>query len=93
MWPSPARWQTEADELRGTDPDLAMQLSLAAYRISPTSQALSSLLDSTDGPAVTRVPGTVGAEVSSVALSPDGALLATGTSTVLGLGLHRRFRR
>ncbi len=72
---------TEADELRGSDPDLAMQLALAAYRISPISEALSSLLDSTAGPAVSRVLGTAGTEVSSVALSPDGRLLAAGSDT------------
>jgi hypothetical protein len=37
----------EANQLSGTDIALAMQLSLAAYRISPTAEAASSLLNST----------------------------------------------
>ena len=70
---------TDADQLRSTDIALAMQLSLAAYRISPTAEAISSLLDSTAGPPVTRMLGPAGTEMLSIALSRDGTLLATGT--------------
>ena len=70
---------TDADQLRTTDIALAMQLSLAAYRISPTAEAASSLLDSTADPPATRMLGPAGTEMLSVALSRDGTLLATGS--------------
>lgn len=63
-----------ADRLRETDPALAAQLALAAYQVSPTSQARSSLLDSTATPTPTRFVGPVGT-MAAVA-SPDGATLA-----------------
>ncbi|MDX6239968.1 MAG: hypothetical protein QOG10_4783 [Kribbellaceae bacterium] len=44
-----------ADRLRATDPGLAAQLSLAAYRIAATMEARSSLLDATGVPPVTRI--------------------------------------
>jgi WD40 repeat protein len=68
-----------ADRLRSTDPALAAQLSLAAYRIAPTMEARSSLLDATGSPSVTRiVRPSRGAE--NVVLSPDGrTLYAAGT--------------
>lgn len=69
---------TDADRLRNTDIALAMQLSLAAYRISPTTEAISSLLDSTAAPPATRMLGPAGTEMLSIAVSRDGALLATG---------------
>ncbi len=46
-----------ADRLRGSDPALAGQLALAAYRIAPTSEARSSLLSVSAAPAVTRMLG------------------------------------
>ena len=69
---------TDADQLRTTDIALAMQLSLAAYRISPTAEAISSLLDSTADPPATRMLGPVGTEMLSIALSREGTLLVTG---------------
>jgi WD40 repeat protein/transcriptional regulator with XRE-family HTH domain len=69
---------TDADQLRTTDIALAMQLSLAAYRISPTAEAISSLLDSTADPSATRMLGPAGTEMLSIALSREGTLLATG---------------
>jgi WD40 repeat protein/transcriptional regulator with XRE-family HTH domain len=71
---------TDADQLRTTDIALAMQLSLAAYRISPTSEAISSLLDSTAIPPATRMLGPAGTEMLSIAVSRDGTLLATGAN-------------
>jgi WD40 repeat protein/transcriptional regulator with XRE-family HTH domain/energy-coupling factor transporter ATP-binding protein EcfA2 len=68
----------EASQLRASDTALAMQLSLAAYRISPTSEALSGLLDSAGGIAATRMLGTAGAELRSVAFDPGHAILAVG---------------
>jgi WD40 repeat protein len=68
-----------ADRVRATDPALAAQLSLAAYRIAPTVEARSSLLDATGSPSVTRiVRPSKGAQ--NVVLSPDGrTMFAAGT--------------
>jgi WD40 repeat protein/transcriptional regulator with XRE-family HTH domain len=66
-----------ADRLRSTDVALAAQLSLAAYRIAPTTQARSSLLMSYAGPAATRIVGPPGV-VQSAAVSPDGHVAAMG---------------
>ena len=63
-----------ADNLRQTDPALGAQLALAAYQVSPTVQARSSLLDSTGVPTPTRFVGPSG-EMHAVA-SPDGSVLA-----------------
>ncbi|MDF5755168.1 TIR domain-containing protein [Spongiactinospora sp. TRM90649] len=49
---------TQADKLRVTDPAVAMQLALAAYRTVPTVEARSSLLSSFARPYDTRVPGS-----------------------------------
>jgi WD40 repeat protein len=73
-----AQVATDANQLRGTDIALAMQLSLIAYRVSPTAEALSSLLDSTATQAATRLLGTSSAGLQSVAFSPGDAMLATG---------------
>jgi WD40 repeat protein len=69
----------EANQLRGTDIALAMQLSLAAFRISPTEEAVSSLLNSTANVPATRLLGPRGTEMHAVAFSPDGSVLATGS--------------
>ena len=69
---------TEASQLRSTDIALAMQLSLAAYRVSPTTEALSSLLDSTATQAATRLLGPGRAGLQSVAFSPGDSVLAAG---------------
>jgi WD40 repeat protein/transcriptional regulator with XRE-family HTH domain len=65
----------DANQLRSTDAALAMQLSLAAYRIAPTPEARSSLLDSYSAPAVTRVLGPPGV-MQTVAFTPDGTMMA-----------------
>ena len=69
----------EADQLRGTDIALAMQLSLIAYQIAPTAEASSSLLNSTAATPVTRLLGPAGTEMHAIAYSPDAAVLATGS--------------
>jgi WD40 repeat protein/transcriptional regulator with XRE-family HTH domain len=65
----------DANQLRSTDIALAMQLSLAAYRIAPTPEARSSLLDSYSTPAVTRILGPPGV-MQTVAFTPDGSTMA-----------------
>jgi WD40 repeat protein len=69
---------TEANQLRTTDIALAMQLSLAAYRISPTAEARSSLLESTASMPVTRMLGPAGTEMAALALNPGKTVLAVG---------------
>ena len=64
-----------ADALRGFQPALAAQLSLAAYRLAPTGPARSSLLSSLITPYATAVDSAD--EVRAVAVSPDGRTLAT----------------
>jgi WD40 repeat protein/transcriptional regulator with XRE-family HTH domain len=66
-----------ANRLADSDPALAAQLAVAAYRISPTVEATSSLLRAASRPAVTRMVRPGGAR-QAVAVSPDGTLLAAG---------------
>jgi len=65
-----------ADTLRSSDPALASQLALAAYRIAPTAEARSSLLESGHAPIVSRARGSDG--TVAIALARDGSVLATG---------------
>ncbi|MCA2211417.1 nSTAND1 domain-containing NTPase [Jidongwangia harbinensis] len=66
-----------ANQLRGTDVSLAMQLSLAAYRVARTPEATAGLLESYRTPSASRLVGPPGV-VQSVAVSPDRRLLAAG---------------
>ncbi len=68
----------EASQLEPTDPALAMQLALAAYRISPTVQARSGLLDASASEMPTRLLGPLGP--TSLALGNNGHLLAVVAS-------------
>ena len=68
----------EANNLSGFTPTLAMQLSVAAYRIAPTREALSSLLSASTFHAATRVLGDSGG-IRAVAISPDNRILAAGS--------------
>ncbi|WP_218023371.1 nSTAND1 domain-containing NTPase [Nocardia altamirensis] len=65
----------EAPTLAETDPGLAGQLVLSAYRLVPTIDTRSGLLSAAARPRFTRLdhPDTV----TSVSFSPDGRLLAT----------------
>ncbi len=64
--------------LRDTNPALAAQLGLAAYRLVPTTEARGSLLSTVANPYVTRLIGH-SSDVSGVAVSPDGRTLATSS--------------
>lgn len=75
------RVAVEASQLRATDPALAAQLALAGYRIWPTMEARSVLLDSSANPAVTRILGTDG--LVRLAASGAGLLAATGADGYL----------
>ncbi|HET9093760.1 MAG TPA: helix-turn-helix domain-containing protein [Solirubrobacteraceae bacterium] len=68
----------EAGDLQATDPALAMQLAVAAYRISPTTQATSTLLDASAAEMPTRLLGPIGP--TTLALSRDGRVLAVAYS-------------
>ncbi|RBQ19427.1 hypothetical protein DP939_16060 [Spongiactinospora rosea] len=68
----------ETGALRATDPALAAQLSLAAYRLVPGPEARGSLLSALAGPYATRLTAHTNA-VYTAAFSPDGRLLATGS--------------
>jgi hypothetical protein len=69
----------QALELRATNPALAEQLAVAAYRLVPTAEARGSLLSIFTTPYATRLTGHTN-WVRSVAFSPDGHILATASS-------------
>jgi len=64
----------EAGNLRASDPSLAMQLALVAYRLSATIQARSALVEATAGEMPTRLLGPSGP--TAIALGDDGHRLA-----------------
>lgn len=63
-----------AQGLESSDPALAMQLALVAYRLSQTTQARSALLDVTAGEMPTRLTGRPGR--TELALGDDGHRVA-----------------
>ncbi|MGH3869232.1 MAG: WD40 repeat domain-containing protein [Pseudonocardiaceae bacterium] len=69
----------QALELRATNPALAAQLSLTAYRLVPTTDARSSLLSIAASPYATRLTSHT-SFVTGVAFSPDMHILATGSA-------------
>jgi len=76
----------EASRLRDDDPALAAQLALAAYRISPTVEARSTVLDVSARPFPVRLLGQSGP--TFLALAPDGSALVT---TLAGDGSAQLF--
>lgn len=67
-----------ADTVRGSDPELARDLALAAYHLAPTSQAAQSLAQVSVTPAATEIRAGGGGtpNLVDVAFSPGGGLLA-----------------
>ena len=68
----------EAMAMRATNPALAAQLALAAYRLDPGADTRSSVLGMFAGPYSTRLLGHTG-RVNTAALRPDGRVLATAS--------------
>lgn len=68
----------QAMELRAANPALAAQLGLAAYQLAPTTEARSRLLSTFATPYATHLTARTKA-VYSVAFSPDGRTVATGS--------------
>ncbi|GAA1773750.1 helix-turn-helix domain-containing protein [Kocuria aegyptia] len=64
----------EASRIRGESPNLAAQLSLAAYRMAPTREGTSALIDATAVNSPERWLGPGGA--SRLAALEDGAVVA-----------------
>ncbi|MDX6396220.1 MAG: hypothetical protein QOJ73_7283 [Streptosporangiaceae bacterium] len=69
----------QASQIRGQSVSLAAQLSLAAYRISPTAQARAALLESSGTPAAARLVDSTDV-VQAVSLSPDHRVLAVAAA-------------
>ena len=67
----------EALQLGTTDTPLAAQLNLAAYRIQPTQDLASRLLNTENTPLAAPLAAGAGV-VNSVAFSRDGHMLASG---------------
>ena len=65
--------------LRERDSSLAGQLAVAAYRIAPTPEARSAMLDTSGLPLATRLLGHPGA--TALALSNDGRTLAVSRAS------------
>jgi WD40 repeat protein/transcriptional regulator with XRE-family HTH domain len=76
----------EASQLEPTDPALAMQLALVAYRIWPTVQARSTLLDASASEMPARIVGPPGP--TCVAVGADGHLLAVAHSATDEVDLY-----
>ena len=68
----------EAVQFGTSDTPLAAQINLAAYRIQPTQDLASRLLNSENTPLSSPLATGAGA-VNSVAFSPDGHTLASGS--------------
>ncbi|MFI0419218.1 hypothetical protein [Spongiactinospora sp. 9N601] len=64
----------QAIQLRTADAPLAAQLSLAAYRLTPTAEARGSLLSAFTTPLSDRLD----LEANTLAFSPDGRIMAAG---------------
>src|SRR5262249_9530709 len=66
---------TSADRLRDTYPELAAQVTLAAYRLDNSEQTREAVLNTFAGPYDSQLAAT-GTDLRAVAYSPDSSLLA-----------------
>jgi len=69
----------EAEQLQSTDPSLAAQLTLASYQLDPTGDGYTDLLNTENIALSSVLTGHAGA-VYTVAYSPNGRVLATGSA-------------
>ena len=69
---------SESENLGGTDPAISALLSIAAWRIDPSSAARYAMLAAAARPAIVVFSG-YNDTVLSVAFSPDGKTLASGS--------------
>lgn len=77
---------TRANQLRGKDVSLARQLSLVAYRIAPTAEARSSLLDASAVRPAVRMRGGDGIGIMpAAAFHPAGTTLAAAADNTVRL--------
>ena len=68
----------EAFQVGTTNPSLAAQLTLAAYRMDPTDDLATQLLDTENIPLSTPLATNSNSPVGAVAISPAGTTLASG---------------
>ncbi|MFF2616866.1 hypothetical protein [Kitasatospora sp. NPDC058046] len=64
-----------ADQLRATDPSLAARTDIEAYRLNPTGDRYTRLVEDANKPLATDL-STSFSNVSKAAFSPDGRILA-----------------
>ncbi|PZS28582.1 MAG: hypothetical protein DLM61_14530, partial [Pseudonocardiales bacterium] len=69
----------QADRLRSTDVSLAAQLDLTAYRMRPTPGLYTALVTTENAALSIPLTGHIDS-VSSVAFSPDGHTMASGSA-------------
>jgi WD40 repeat protein len=67
----------EAFQVSATNPSLAAQLTLAAYRMQPTQDLATQLLSTENTPLSTPIATNSASFIDSVAFSPDGRTLAS----------------
>ncbi|MEW1836921.1 WD40 repeat domain-containing serine/threonine-protein kinase [Nonomuraea angiospora] len=83
----------QADDMRVTDPVKAMLLSVAAWRVSPQSEARSSLVSSLQQPEIAAFRDPVVEGVAERALSRDGRTLASVSTEAVNFYDVRTGRR